>query len=95
MKENKFDISQFVDTLTIEKTRETLTNNFIKRRKELHLTQIELAKKSGVSYASIRRFENKGEISLSSLLQLANTINYLDDLYKIFSEPVITDINIK
>lgn len=93
MKENIYDISQFVDVLTIEKTRTNLTNNFIKRRKESHITQMQLSKISGVSYASIRRFENTGDISLNSLLKLANAINYLDDLYNLFNEPIIKDIN--
>lgn len=95
MKENIYDISQFVDVLTIEKTRQTLTNNFITRRKELGISQKELSKISGVSYASIRRFENTGEISLTSLLNLADAINYLDDLYKVFSSPAIKSINIR
>ena len=44
---------------------------FKKRRKELKITQKELALKSSVSLGSIKRFESSGQISLESLLKLA------------------------
>ena len=56
---NKFDISDFVNYLTEEKVIENLVNRVIARRKELKITQKDLALKSGVSYGSlkfIRRF---------------------------------------
>lgn len=37
-------------------------------------TQSELSKRSGVSYATIRKFERTGEISLKSLLKIAHTL---------------------
>lgn len=40
-------------------------------RLELNLTQKALAAKSGITFASLRRFENTGEISLKSLVLLA------------------------
>lgn len=63
---NKFDISDFVDYLTEEKVIKNLVNRVIARRKELKISQKELAFKSGVSYESIRRFETTSEISLKS-----------------------------
>lgn len=68
---NKFDISDFVDYLTEEKVIKNLVNRVIARRKELKISQKELAFKSGVSYESIRRFETTSEISLKSLIQIA------------------------
>jgi HTH-type transcriptional regulator/antitoxin HipB len=41
--------------------------------------QITLAQRSGVSLASLRRFEDSGRISLESLLELAFALNRLDD----------------
>lgn len=38
----------------------------------------ELSQRSGVTVASIRRFESKGEISLTRLLQLCFTLHALD-----------------
>ena len=40
-------------------------------RLEKNLTQEGLAKRSGVSLASIKRFERLGKISLESLLEIA------------------------
>ncbi len=93
---NNFDISGFVETLTEQKVKENLSKRFIERRKEAKISQVALAEKSGVSYASIRRFENSGEISLSSLLKLANVLNYLADFEKLFSTiqiPNLKDYN--
>lgn len=68
---NKFDISDFVDYLTEEKVIKNLVNRVIARRKELKISQKDLAFKSVVSYESFRRFETTGEISLKSLIQIA------------------------
>ena len=92
---NIFDISKFVDVRTIEAVKADLVNNFIKRRKEYGYTQKQLSIRSGVSYASIRRFEETGEISFSSLLLLANAINKLEDFDNVFNKAIIKDINIK
>ena len=45
---NKFDISDFVDYLTVENVIENLVNRVIARRKELKISQKDLAFKSGV-----------------------------------------------
>lgn len=60
-----FDISTFVNVTTEENILKGIVDRVKLRRKELKLTQKELAKRSGVSYGSIRRFENSGEISLT------------------------------
>ena len=49
----------------------TKASNEKAKRKQLGFTQQELARKSGVSLPSRRRFEQKGEISLSSLVDIA------------------------
>lgn len=48
-------------------------------RKQLGLSQVELARRSGVSLGSIKRFELIGQISLESLLKLAQILNRLQD----------------
>ena len=53
-------------------------------RKQLKLTQEELAMRSGVSLGSIKRFESSGQISLESLLKLAQILNRLNDFELIF-----------
>jgi transcriptional regulator with XRE-family HTH domain len=53
-------------------------------RKEMSLTQHDLAEKSGVSYGSIKRFERFGKISFESLLKIAEALNRLDEFETLF-----------
>ena len=53
-------------------------------RKKNGISQLELAKRSGVSFGSIKRFETSGQISLESLLKLAYFFNRLDDFTAVF-----------
>lgn len=82
---NKFDISSFVDIDTENSVCDGLVTRFKKRRKELKLSQKQISVLSGVSYASVRRFENTGEISLKSLLKLAGAIDSLSDFSTVFA----------
>jgi len=45
--------------------------NLKKLRKQRKLSQKALAEKAGLSYGSMKRFEQTGEISLESLLKIA------------------------
>ena len=89
---DKFDISSFIDILTPEKATEDLVSRFKTRRKEAKLSQSALASRSGVSYASLRRFETTGEISLNSLMRLAVTLDCLEDFGQLFAHRKITDL---
>ncbi len=53
-------------------------------RKQLKLSQSEMAERSGVSLGSLKRFETSGQISLDSLLKLAHLLNRLDDFKNVF-----------
>lgn len=90
--EKKFDIADFVKTQTIQSVTEQLVEREKQRRKKMHLSQRDLANKSGVSYASIRRFENIGEISLNSLLKIANALDCLEDFNSLFKMPVVKSL---
>ena len=48
-------------------------------RKQVGLSQSELAKRSGVSLGSIKRFELTGQISLESLLKSIHILNRIGD----------------
>ena len=48
-------------------------------RKQLGITQSELARRSGVSLGSIKRFELTGQISLESLLKSVQILNRISD----------------
>jgi transcriptional regulator with XRE-family HTH domain len=91
MKTN-FDISKFVPVLTEQTVKMELAKRFKKRRKEAGITQKMLAFKSGISYASIRRFETSGEISLTSLLRISTVIQTLDDFDALFKFPTVRNI---
>ena len=90
--EKRFDISDFVDTITEASITEKLIKRVKLRRKELKYTQKELAKRSGVSYASIRRFETTGDISLASLIKIAHAMNCLEDFNNLFKYEQITNL---
>ena len=87
-----FDISDFIPTVTEKATIENLVERFKNRRKERKLSQKALAQASGVSYASIRRFEQTGEISLRSLVKLANAIGCLSDFEELFKHEIIMSV---
>lgn len=53
-------------------------------RKLYKYSQAELAKRSGVSLGTIKRFESTGQIALESLLKLAYLLNSLNDFETIF-----------
>jgi len=54
-------------------------------RLELNLTQKALAARSGVSFASLRRFENTGEISLKSLILIAIALDATEGFFNLFT----------
>lgn len=57
------------------------------RRLHLNITQAELAERSGVALASVRRFETTGEISLRSFLALALVLGELREFADLFQPP--------
>ncbi len=90
--EKKFDIADFVETQTIQSVTERLVEREKQRRKKMRLSQKDLANKSGVSYASIRRFESIGEISFNSLLKIANALDCLEDFDCVFKMPFVKSL---
>lgn len=57
-------------------------------RKQRRVSMQMLSELSGVSYASIRRFEKTGEISLSSLINIAIALDCVDDFDGLFQKQV-------
>lgn len=85
----KYDLSEFVDVTTVDSVKKVIVDNIKKRRKEKKISQKELSIRSGVTYASIRRFETTGEISFSSLLEIANTLDCLENFNQLFLKKLI------
>jgi transcriptional regulator with XRE-family HTH domain len=72
-------------------TPESVSRTLAARVRELRLArgwkQVTLAQRSGVSLASLRRFEESGRVSLQNLLDLAFALNRLDDFAALFQGP--------
>ena len=62
------------------------------RRKKMKISQSELAKLSGVSLGSIKRFETKYEIALISLIIIAIVLDTEGDFDNLFSKKVYNSI---
>lgn len=73
------------------RTPEQVSKALATRAKELRLArgwkQVTLAERSGVSLASLRRFEESGRVSLRNLLKLAFALNRLDDFDALLQAP--------
>jgi transcriptional regulator with XRE-family HTH domain len=61
-----------------------LSQRLSKIRKSQGFSQQELARRSNVSLGSVKRFEQKGEISLHHLLEIALILGVLDDFDLLF-----------
>lgn len=70
-----------------EEVARQLADDLRARRVEKNLTRREVAARSGVAVANIARFEQKGLISLSNLIELAIALGYVSEIKGIFSAP--------
>jgi HTH-type transcriptional regulator/antitoxin HipB len=75
---------------------EQIASTLAARLKALRLArgwkQSTLAERSGVSLASLRRFEDSGKVSLQNLLDLAFALHRLDDFDSLFQPPPASSI---
>ena len=63
-----------------------IAGNIRRLRKRRRISQQKLAALSGVSFASIRRFEKQGDISLSSLAKIALALEVEQEMAGLFSD---------
>lgn len=70
---------------TAEEMNEKLAQRIKGIRKRKAISQEQLSQLSGVSYGSIKRFENSGKISLLSLTKLAIALNCADEIRELFT----------
>ena len=56
------------------------------KRLNLNLSQQTLSEKSGVSYGTLKKFEQKGQISLESLLKIALALGELNKFEQLFAK---------
>lgn len=63
-----------------------VSNHMRKLRKRLKISRRKLSEISGVSYGSIKRFEETGNISFLSLTKIAMALDASGDIKSIFAE---------
>lgn len=66
--------------ISISKVQKKLVDNIRERRLQLNLTQEGLAERSGVPLPTLRKFEQKGLISLDSFLKLLSVVGGLEEM---------------
>lgn len=69
-----------VSLITVSKAQKKLSENIRERRLRMELTQEGLAGRSGVPLPTIRKFEQKGIISLESFLKLLPVVGGLEEV---------------
>ena len=77
---------------TAEELDQKLARRVRNIRKRRSISQEKLARMSGVSYGSIKRFEASGQISLISLTKIAMALEIADELRSIFTQVPYKDI---
>lgn len=78
------DLYELLNKKSPENVRLNLAQRFKACRKIKGITQQELAVRSGVPYGTIRQFEQKGKISLESLILLSEALNMMGDFEHLF-----------
>ena len=61
-------------------------------RKRRKITQKQLAARSNVSYATLRKFEKTGQISLESFIKISMELGLTSELNNLISVPVYNSI---
>lgn len=84
-----------VSLISISKAEQKLAENIRDRRLSMELTQEGLAERSGVALATLRKFEQKGSISLESFLKLLMVVGGLEETIQVLklSKPNFTSID--
>lgn len=70
-----------------------LAKRIKKIRKRKKITQVQLAGRCNVSYGTLKKFEQTGEISLISLIKIAMELNVSDEINELFTHSVYMSID--
>lgn len=81
-----------LDVTTANDITHAVADRVRKRRRERKFTQVEMAKRAGMSLASYKRFEQTGEIAFRSLANIAIALNCEQDFDELFSRRQYTSI---
>lgn len=66
--------------ISLSKVQKKLVDNIRERRLQMNLTQEGLAERSGVPLPTLRKFEQRGLISLESFLKLLSVLGGLQEM---------------
>ena len=66
--------------ISLSKAQKTLVQNVRERRLQMDLTQEGLAERSGVPLSTLRKFEQRGMISLESFLKILSIVGGLQEM---------------
>lgn len=69
--------------ISLEKAQKKLVQNIRERRLLLELTQEGLSERSGVPLSTLRKFEQKGLISLDSFLKILSVVGGLEEMMNV------------
>ncbi len=87
------DIDFLLNKHNPQQLSQNIAENLQKLRISLNLTQNELSERSGVTLSSLKRFEQKAEISLIHLLKLAISLDSIDGFENLFTQTKIESID--
>jgi len=79
--------AESIQLLTPTAAQRTLADRVREARIAMELKQKTLADRSGVTLATLRRFEQKGEISLKYLMRICNALGRLDEFDQLLKPP--------
>ena len=69
--------------ISLEKAQKKLVKNIRERRLLIELTQEGLSERSGVPLSTLRKFEQKGLISLDSFLKILSVVGGLEEMMNV------------
>ncbi len=76
-----------ISLISATKAQQKIAEHVRERRLLMELTQEGLAERSGVPLATLRKFEQKGTISLESLLKLLMVVGGLEEIIDALKPP--------
>jgi transcriptional regulator with XRE-family HTH domain len=74
-----------VNMIGLKEMQKLIAEQARRLRLEHNLSQQTLSERSGVSYGSLKKFEQTGQISMESLLKLAIILGRMDDFKLLFA----------
>ena len=86
-------MSLYIDTKTAAEIHQDIAAAAKARRIALNITQVELSSRSGVAIATLKRFEQGGPASLSTVLTVAESLNALEEFQTLFPTPEATTLD--